>query len=139
MRCTPRFLNSYLHFKSLFSSSYYLQCRNQANRQSIYAAMKFNVSSILIAFLSVWMGASTANAQQMEKEASHKDLPNSPQRTVDINSSEGTWLSLDVHPSGEKIIFDYMLEVASGKKTKAEVLGHDELFNIPRVLNYCGN
>ena len=33
-------------------------------------------------------------------------------------------------------IFNLILKVASGEKTKAEVLGHDELFIIPRILHY---
>ncbi|MDZ7683086.1 MAG: amidohydrolase [Fodinibius sp.] len=71
--------------------------------------MKYDITSALTVLLMVlWVGANPSQAQQMEKQASHKDLPNTPQRTVDINSSEGTWLSLDVHPSGKKMIFDYM-------------------------------
>ncbi|RCW42006.1 MULTISPECIES: UxaA family hydrolase [unclassified Halanaerobium] len=57
---------------------------------------------------------------------------------LDVNAGKVILGEEDIDSMG-KIIFDYMLEVASGKKTKAEVLGHDELFNIPRVLNYCGN
>jgi Tol biopolymer transport system component len=71
--------------------------------------MKYTITSVITALLMIlWAGVCSLQAQQMEQEVSHKDLPNSPERTVDINSSEGTWLSLDVHPSGEKIIFDYM-------------------------------
>ena len=33
-----------------------------------------------------------------------------------------------------KEIFDLLIEAASGKKVKAEVLGHDELFCITRAL-----
>lgn len=47
-------------------------------------------------------------AQQMEDAPSHVDLPLEPGRIINLNTNEGTWLSLDVHPSGEKIIFDYM-------------------------------
>lgn len=49
--------------------------------------------------------AQTVNTVQ---EPSHKDLPLKPERSVSLNTSEGTWLSLDVHPNGEKLIFDYM-------------------------------
>jgi altronate dehydratase large subunit len=35
-----------------------------------------------------------------------------------------------------KEIFNLVLKVASGEKTKAEILGHDELFIIPRILHY---
>ncbi|CCU78946.1 Altronate hydrolase [Halanaerobium saccharolyticum subsp. saccharolyticum DSM 6643] len=57
---------------------------------------------------------------------------------LDINAGKVILGEEDIDSMG-KIIFEYMLEVASGKKIKAEVLGHDELFNIPRVLNYCGS
>jgi altronate dehydratase large subunit len=33
-------------------------------------------------------------------------------------------------------IFDLLRMVASGRRTKAEVLGHDELFTIPRIFHY---
>ncbi len=41
-------------------------------------------------------------------ELSHENLPIEPDRTVHIQTNEGTWMSLDIHPSGEKIIFEYM-------------------------------
>jgi Tol biopolymer transport system component len=43
-----------------------------------------------------------------EQEPSHKDLHIEPERTVHLQTSEGTWMSLDVHPSGEKIVFEFM-------------------------------
>src|SRR5680860_42196 len=49
-----------------------------------------------------------SNAQNAENESSGKDLPIEAARTVHLNKNEGTWLSLDVHPNGQKIIFDYM-------------------------------
>ncbi len=41
-------------------------------------------------------------------EYSHEDLPLDAERSVHLQTNEGTWLSLDVHPDGEKIIFDFM-------------------------------
>lgn len=49
-----------------------------------------------------------ANAQDAKVDTSHKELPLDPERTVSLNTDEGTWMSLDVHPDGDKIIFDYM-------------------------------
>jgi len=43
-----------------------------------------------------------------EKEPSHKDLHIEPDRTVHLQTNEGTWMSLDIHPSGDKIVFEYM-------------------------------
>lgn len=49
-----------------------------------------------------------AFAQQSADEASHKDLPMEPQRSVSLTTDTGTWMSLDVHPDGDTIIFEYM-------------------------------
>lgn len=56
---------------------------------------------------------------------------------IDINAGRIVLGETDIDNMG-KYILDNVIEVASGKKTKAEILGHEELFNIPRVLNYCG-
>lgn len=72
----------------------------------------------------------SASGQQtqthIEEESSHKDLPLSSNRTVSLATDEGTWLSLDIHPDGDKLIFDYMgnlfeLPMEGGK---AEQLTH---------------
>lgn len=41
-------------------------------------------------------------------ELSHKNLPIEADRTISLQTNEGSWLSLDVHPEGDRIIFDYM-------------------------------
>ena len=51
------------------------------------------------------------------------DLPLIPSREVTISTNEGTWMALDVHPSGRKIIFDllgdlYELPIQGGKATR---------------------
>jgi Tol biopolymer transport system component len=43
-----------------------------------------------------------------ESEPSHKDLHIEPERSVHLQVSEGTWMSLDVHPAGEKFVFEFM-------------------------------
>ncbi len=50
----------------------------------------------------------SAYAQQTDEKPSHQDLPLDAERSVALNTSQGTWLSLDVHPNGQTIIFDYM-------------------------------
>ena len=47
-------------------------------------------------------------------------LPLKPTRTVDFTTSEGTWISLDVSPDGQTIVFEllgdlYTLPVAGGE------------------------
>jgi Tol biopolymer transport system component len=58
-----------------------------------------------------------------DKDSSHKDLPLEPDRTVHIQTNEGTWISLDVHPSGEKIVFEFLgnlfeMPISGGKATQ---------------------
>jgi Tol biopolymer transport system component len=50
-------------------------------------------------------------------------LPLTPTRTVAFETSEGTWMSLDVSPDGSKIVFDllgdiYTLPIAGGTATR---------------------
>ncbi|WP_462250659.1 amidohydrolase family protein [Ekhidna sp.] len=57
-----------------------------------------------------------------EKKAT-KELPLEPERTLRLKTTEGTWISLDVHPNGQEIIFDmmgdlYTLPIAGGKATQ---------------------
>ncbi len=52
-----------------------------------------------------------------------KGLPLEASRVVTITTDEGTWMSVDVHPSGQKIIFDllgdlYELPIQGGKATR---------------------
>ena len=52
-----------------------------------------------------------------------KGLPLEASREVTISTDEGTWMSIDVHPSGQKIIFDllgdlYELPIQGGKATR---------------------
>src|SRR5690349_16009778 len=49
-----------------------------------------------------------------------KGLPLDPTRTVDFTTDEGTWISLDVSPDGNTILFElmghiYTLPVAGGE------------------------
>ena len=40
-----------------------------------------------------------------------KELPLEPGRKVQFSTQEGTWISVDVHPSGTKIVFDLMGDI----------------------------
>jgi Tol biopolymer transport system component len=58
---------------------------------------------------------------QSKKE--DKGLPLEASREISINTNEGTWMAVDVHPSGKKIIFDllgdlYELPIEGGKATR---------------------
>ena len=54
------------------------------------------------------------------KKEEKKDLPLEGTRKIKLHTSEGSWLALDVHPDGSKIIFDmlgdlYLLPIKGGK------------------------
>jgi Tol biopolymer transport system component len=81
------------------------------------------LSSVL--FIILLWGFSTVSSQalQSEQEPSHKDLHIESDRSVHLQVNEGTWMSLDVHPSGEKIVFEFMgnlfeLPVTGGEATQ---------------------
>ncbi len=57
-----------------------------------------------------------------EKKAT-KELPLEPGRKIRLQTTEGTWISLDVSPDGKQIAFDmmgdiYLLPVSGGKATQ---------------------
>lgn len=65
---------------------------------------------------------STALAQSDSTaiEPSHERLPLKPDRSVALNVTEGSWISVDVHPSGQKLVMDFMgdlyeLPISGGK------------------------
>jgi hypothetical protein len=52
----------------------------------------------------------------------YKDLPLKPTRAVSFTASEGSWMSVDVHPDGKTIVLDlmgdiYTLPITGGKAT----------------------
>ncbi|MFD2247120.1 amidohydrolase family protein [Pontibacter ruber] len=63
--------------------------------------------------------AGTAKKPEVKKEEK-KDLPLAAARKIKINTSEGSWLALDVSPDGSNLVFDmlgdlYLLPIAGGK------------------------
>lgn len=76
-----------------------------------------NIKVLFTAVLTV----NTLVFAQSEKE--DKGLPLEASREITINTNEGTWMAVDVHPSGQKIIFDllgdlYELPIEGGKATR---------------------
>ena len=47
-----------------------------------------------------------ADTNKIEKKS--KELPMDPGRLIEVESDEGTWISLDVSPDGSKIAFDFL-------------------------------
>ena len=64
-----------------------------------------------------------AAADSSEKKEEKKDLPLTPTRTVEFTTDEGTWISVDVAPDGQSLIFEllgdlYTLPIAGGEAKK---------------------
>lgn len=60
---------------------------------------------------------------QAQDKKNKKELPLEATRSLDINTDQGTWMSLDVHPDGNKLLFDllgdiYELPIQGGKATR---------------------
>ena len=58
-------------------------------------------------------------AQAADDSADSPDLPLEPARTLSLDTDEGTWISVDVSPDGETIVFDllgdlYTIPLAGG-------------------------
>ena len=85
---------------------------------------------IIIILLSFIFNLNSLNSQEpeeknkVEKKDSLKKkkalLPLKPERTVKLNTDEGTWMSVDVSPDGKTIAFDllgdiYTIPINGGK------------------------
>ena len=76
--------------------------------------------NIKVLFFSLFSLSVLVFAQDKKED---KGLPLEASREVTISTDEGTWMSVDVHPSGQKIIFDllgdlYELPIQGGKATR---------------------
>lgn len=61
-----------------------------------------------------------ADSVKKEKPKKKKDLPLESARKIQINTKEGSWMSLDVSPDGQTIVFDmlgdlYLMPISGGK------------------------
>lgn len=64
-----------------------------------------------------------ADSAKKEKPKKKKDLPLEVDRRVSINTTEGTWMSVDVSPDGKTIAFDFLgdiftMPITGGKPTQ---------------------
>lgn len=64
--------------------------------------------------------ADTVSADSAKEDEKKKDLPLKGERTVDFTTDEGSWISVDVSPDGETIVFDlfgdlYTMPAEGGK------------------------
>ena len=84
-------------------------------------------SSIAIAALVVALPASRpalhAQTPATPASAARNELPLKADRTINLDTDEGTWISLDVSPDGGSIVFDllgdlYLLPIGGGNATQ---------------------
>lgn len=76
--------------------------------------------NIKVLFLTLFSLSVLVFAQDKKED---KGLPLEASREATIITDEGTWMSVDVHPSGQKIVFDllgdlYELPIQGGKATR---------------------
>ena len=86
------------------------------------------MKKIIYSFLIIMLSFSSLFAQDKieekeKKEKSNKNLPIKSDRSFDLNTDEGTWMSLDVSPDGNTIVFDllgdiYSMPISGGKANR---------------------
>ena len=62
----------------------------------------------------------TTETDTVKLKKKSKDLPMNPDRELKFNATQGTWISLDVSPDGQQIVFDllgdlYQMPITGGK------------------------
>jgi dipeptidyl aminopeptidase/acylaminoacyl peptidase len=77
----------------------------------------------LLSFSALAQEEEKAAAGEKEKEKKEEGLPLKPMRTIEFTTQEGTWLSLDVSPDGQTVVFEllgdlYTLPLAGGEATR---------------------
>ncbi len=77
--------------------------------------MKYYLITILlvVGFVGFAQDESTTESDTTKEKKSTKELPLEPERSFQLKTTEGTWISLDVSPDGSKIIFDMMGDIYS--------------------------
>jgi imidazolonepropionase-like amidohydrolase/Tol biopolymer transport system component len=78
------------------------------NRLSAYVVLSVFTLTFAPNFASATQDSSASSNDSTGIKSSHESLPLKPDRTYHLQSSEGSWISVDVHPNGSKIMFDFM-------------------------------
>ena len=61
-----------------------------------------------VAFFAIVYGLSLFPADDTAAQKKKKGLPLTPTRKIEFTTDEGTWISLDVSPSGKNLVFELM-------------------------------
>lgn len=78
---------------------------------------------MLVGSLILLAGPAAAQGPNGPQQPQRKPLPLEPARTAEFTATKGTWISLDVSPDGQTIVFDllgdlYTLPIAGGRATR---------------------
>src|SRR5687768_13231480 len=105
-------------------------CRHhlEGPTRSSEVAMRSSLVIATLTLASTLAAGSPASAQNqtpttpVTQPARGRDLPLDPARTINIDTDEGSWLSVDVSPDGRTIVFDllgdlYTMPIAGGDAT----------------------
>ena len=65
--------------------------------------MQVRLFAVVALSASVGLGA-----QEDLSPADDRGLPLDPERTLSLDTDEGTWISVDVSPSGQTVVFDLL-------------------------------
>jgi len=93
------------------------------SRSFVRACMALFLFIVLTGFSYGKNNAKPAKPANTAEEKKEEPLPLKPARKLEFNTTEGTWLSLDVSPDGQTIIFElvgdlYTLPIAGGEAKK---------------------
>jgi Tol biopolymer transport system component len=61
-------------------------------------------------------------AQEDSSPADERDLPLEPERTFSLDTDEGTWISVDVSPDGDTVVFDLLGDLYTMPLTGGEAV-----------------
>ena len=113
--------------------------------------MKLNILIAVVATLIIANGEAHAlNLQEHadtlpDNTSDEAGLPLEGSRSVTINTNEGTWLSVDVHPDGRTLVFDllgdlYTIPIEGGDATRiTDGLAFDciQTVSLPQKMRLC--
>jgi len=86
-----------------------------------------SIMTCLSLFIAVGLTSAPFQADENDStkdgQTTYKDLPLKAERTLTFNTKEGTWLSVDISPDGQTIVFDmlgdlYTMPAVGGKATR---------------------